>query len=82
MYAIGKTIHKKKYENVVAAGIRPIAKRFSMAGCVTVQGLSELLRLFHREDKRGMGNEEIVYQNKDITSKVLAENFKGKTFRV
>ena len=29
-----------------------------------------------------MGNEEIAYQNKDITSKVLAENFKGKTFRV
>ena len=25
---------------------------------------------------------EIAYQNKDITSKVLAENFKGKTFRV
>lgn len=24
---------------------------------------------------------EIAYQNKDITSKVLAENFKGKTFR-
>ncbi len=29
-----------------------------------------------------MGSEEIAYQNKDITSKVLAENFKGKTFRV
>ncbi len=29
-----------------------------------------------------MENEEIAYQNKDITSKVLAENFKGKTFRV
>ena len=29
-----------------------------------------------------MGPEEIAYQNKDITSKVLAENFKGKTFRV
>ena len=29
-----------------------------------------------------MGQEEIAYQNKDITSKVLAENFKGKTFRV
>ena len=29
-----------------------------------------------------MDKEEIVYQNKDITSKVLAENFKGKTFRV
>ncbi len=27
-------------------------------------------------------NEEIAYQNKDITSKFLAENFKGKTFRV
>lgn len=25
---------------------------------------------------------EIAYQNKDITSKVLAESFKGKTFRV
>ena len=24
----------------------------------------------------------IAYQNKDITSKLLAENFKGKTFRV
>lgn len=29
-----------------------------------------------------MKNEEIAYQNKDITSKMLAENFKGKTFRV
>ena len=29
-----------------------------------------------------MEYEEIAYQNKDITSKVLAENFKGKTFRV
>ncbi len=29
-----------------------------------------------------MGHEEIAYQNKDITSKMLAENFKGKTFRV
>ncbi len=29
-----------------------------------------------------MENEEIAYQNKDITSKVLSENFKGKTFRV
>lgn len=29
-----------------------------------------------------MGHEEIAYQNKDITSKVLAEHFKGKTFRV
>ena len=26
--------------------------------------------------------EDIVYQNKDITSKMLAENFKGKSFRV
>ena len=29
-----------------------------------------------------MGHEEIAYQNKDITSKVLAENFKGKSFWV
>lgn len=29
-----------------------------------------------------MDHEEIAYQNKDIASKVLAENFKGKTFRV
>ena len=29
-----------------------------------------------------MGNGDIAYQNKDITSKMLAENFKGKTFRV
>lgn len=29
-----------------------------------------------------MGSGEIAYQNKDITSKLLAENFKGKTFRV
>ena len=29
-----------------------------------------------------MDNTEIAYQNKDITSKVLAEHFKGKTFRV
>ncbi len=29
-----------------------------------------------------MKHKEIAYQNKDITSKVLAENFKGKSFRV
>lgn len=29
-----------------------------------------------------MKQEGIAYQNKDITSKLLAENFKGKTFRV
>ncbi len=29
-----------------------------------------------------MANEDIAYQNKDITSKMLAENFKGKSFRV
>lgn len=29
-----------------------------------------------------MAGIEIAYQNKDITSKVLAENFKGKSFRV
>ncbi len=29
-----------------------------------------------------MEREEIVYQNKDIISKVLAENFKGKSFQV
>ncbi len=29
-----------------------------------------------------MGQEEIAYQNKDITSKALTENFKGKTFQV
>ena len=29
-----------------------------------------------------LDNTEIAYQNKDVTSKVLAENFKGKTFRV
>lgn len=29
-----------------------------------------------------MNQAEIAYQNKDITSKFLAENFKGKTFRV
>lgn len=29
-----------------------------------------------------MAEIEIAYQNKDITSKVLAENFKGKSFRV
>ncbi len=29
-----------------------------------------------------MGTEETAYQNKDITSKVLAENFKDRTFRV
>lgn len=29
-----------------------------------------------------MRHEEIAYQNKDITSKFLAENFKGKTFSV
>lgn len=29
-----------------------------------------------------MDSTEIAYQNKDITSKFLAENFKGKTFRV
>ena len=30
----------------------------------------------------GMDNTQIAYQNKDITSKVLAEHFKGKTFQV
>lgn len=29
-----------------------------------------------------MNETKIAYQNKDITSKLLAENFKGKTFRV
>lgn len=29
-----------------------------------------------------MANEDIAYQNKDITSKMLAESFKGKSFRV
>ena len=29
-----------------------------------------------------MGTEEIAYQNKDITSKFLAEHLKGKSFRV
>ncbi|MCI8883054.1 MAG: hypothetical protein HFH43_08465 [Lachnospiraceae bacterium] len=29
-----------------------------------------------------MGSTEIAYQNKDITSKLLAENLKGKSFRV
>ncbi len=29
-----------------------------------------------------MENEEIAYQNKDITSKMLAENFRGKSFQV
>lgn len=29
-----------------------------------------------------MDNTQIAYQNKDITSKVLAEHFKGKTFQV
>ena len=29
-----------------------------------------------------MDKTEIAYQNKDITSKVLAEHFKGKTFQV
>ena len=29
-----------------------------------------------------MNYPEIAYQNKDIASKVLVENFKGKSFRV
>lgn len=29
-----------------------------------------------------MNQKEVAYQNKDITSKFLAENFRGKTFRV
>ncbi len=29
-----------------------------------------------------MAGQDIAYQNKDITSKMLAENFKGKSFRV
>lgn len=32
--------------------------------------------------KENMDSIKIAYQNKDITSKLLAENFKGKTFRV
>ncbi len=39
----------RPYENVAAADIQPIAKRFSMAGCVTVQGLSELLPVLNEE---------------------------------
>ena len=35
-----------------------------------------------RQRRAAMGQTEIAYQNKDITSKFLAENFKGKTFRV
>lgn len=38
----------------------------------------------HDSDKRPphKAKPEIAYQNKDITSKFLAENFQGKTFRV
>lgn len=46
---------------------------------------NEVRKRFIPNDKRGgkdMDNTEIAYQNKDITSKVLAEHFKGKTFRV
>ena len=32
--------------------------------------------------KNEYNKEKIAYQNKVIASKVLAENFKGKTFRV
>lgn len=38
--------------------------------------------VFYYRESYNMDKEEIAYQNKDITSKVLAENFKGKTFRV
>ncbi len=38
---------------------------------------------FDRAEKgKDMGSTEITYQNKDITSKLLAENLKGKSFRV
>ena len=38
---------------------------------------------FDRAEKgKDMGSTEIAYQNKDITSKLLAENLKGKSFRV
>lgn len=45
---------------------------------------NEVRKRFIPNDKggEGMDNTEIAYQNKDITSKVLAEHFKGKTFRV
>ena len=50
----GRSAHllRRPYENVVAGGIQPIKKRFSMAGCVTVQGLSELLRKLNIRDMR------------------------------
>ena len=35
-----------------------------------------------RRKGKDMGSIEIAYQNKDITSKMLAENLKGKSFRV
>ena len=46
----------------------------------------EILQYFRLRDIRqrraAMSQTEIAYQNKDIISKFLAENFKGKTFRV
>ena len=46
----------------------------------------KLQRQSGRFDRAGkgkdMGSTEIAYQNKDITSKLLAENLKGKSFRV
>ena len=32
--------------------------------------------------RKDMADGDIAYQNKDITSKMLAESFKGKSFRV
>ncbi len=37
---------------------------------------------YSNAEENDMNQNEIAYQNKDITSKVLAEHFKGKTFKV
>ena len=39
-------------------------------------------REFHSKDKKGEKMCEIAYQNKDITSKLFAERFQGKSLKV
>lgn len=71
MKSILTSIHKfKKFWPVIDF---PIERKYN-----------EVRKQLIPNDKRrkGLDHTQIAYQNKDITSKVLAEHFKGKTFRV
>lgn len=49
---------------------------FSQTDC------GKIKREFHSKDKKGEKMCEIAYQNKDITSKLFAERFQGKSLKV